>query len=89
MTAEPHTDSQLRDLCVAFVGKLGGMNRRQARQLVREHGGTAVSADDERVDWVVIGADELPLNVEDELLTPQVREAAAVGRVQVLSEREF
>jgi hypothetical protein len=28
---------------VAFVGKLGGVTKREAQQLVRQHGGIAVS----------------------------------------------
>ena len=27
---------------VALVGKLGGMNRREAQQIIRDHGGTPV-----------------------------------------------
>ena len=51
---------------VAFVGKLGGMARRQAQQLVRQQGAIAVEKGSLKkagveVDIIVIGADELPL----------------------------
>jgi len=44
---------------VAFEGKLGGMTQREAAALVRRLGGTPAPRDDERVDLVVIGAEEL------------------------------
>jgi tetratricopeptide (TPR) repeat protein len=45
---------------VAFAGKLGGMNLKEAAALVRRLGGTPVACDDERVDLLVLGAEVLP-----------------------------
>ncbi len=44
MSAADSTDSSgaLKDLRVAFAGKLGGMTKREAQNLVRNHGGTPV-----------------------------------------------
>ena len=62
-SVENETASPLDGRRVAFVGKLGGINRREARQLVREHGGVLSDTPESNVDLVVIGADELPIVV--------------------------
>jgi len=81
--------SALKDQRVAFLGKLGGVTRRQAKQLVREQGGIAVDALDASVDLVVIGADELPLADEDDLPDEALRQAVAEGRVEIISETQL
>jgi tetratricopeptide (TPR) repeat protein len=73
---------------VAFVGKLGGVNRREAQQLVRREGGAVVDPE-ERLDLVVIGAEEFPLGDLDTLLAPDLRTAAAEGRVEIITETEL
>lgn len=73
---------------IAFVGKLGGVNRREARQLVRDNGGLLVDASDASVDLVVIGADELPI-VEEDLLSDALCAAAAENRIEIISETQF
>lgn len=83
------SDGLLQGECVAFLGKLGAVSKRAAQQLVKQHGGTAVEADDERLNVVVIGADESPQRVETELLSEDLRRAADAGRVRVISETEF
>lgn len=47
------------DRRVAFAGKLGGMTFKEATALVRRLGGTPVARDDERIDLLVLGAEEL------------------------------
>lgn len=74
---------------VAFVGKLGGINRREARQLVRAQGGTLVERPAATVDLIVIGADELPLGEHDELLDEETRRAAAEGRLEIIAETQL
>ncbi|MFO0901433.1 MAG: tetratricopeptide repeat protein [Pirellulales bacterium] len=73
---------------VWFVGRLGGMSRREVQALVRQHGGTMHDEyDGQSVNLVVIGADELPLGEhEDELLPDEARTAAAEGRLEIVSE---
>lgn len=90
LRSEPlETDSPIANQRVAFVGKLGGMNRREARDLVRNHGGVMVDQVDPSVDLIVIGADVMPLSEPMELLEDSVVEANAEGRVLVITETQF
>lgn len=73
---------------VGFVGKLGGVNRRQAFQLIRKNGGIPVEPIDERTDIVVVGADELPIG-DDAILDESIRDAAARGNIEIISEDEL
>lgn len=73
---------------VALVGRFGGMNQREATNVLRSYGGAVVDCDDDHVDWVVIGADESPL-AEAELLRDSVRDAAAAGRLEILHETDL
>ena len=75
-------------LRVAFVGKLGGISRREAQGLVREQGGIPVDDAADDVDLIVLGADELPLE-EEQLLAEPLRLRAAEGRLEILSETQF
>ena len=62
MSSVIHSESPaLQGKRVAFVGKLGGVTRREAQQLVRDQGGLPVSKCSADVDMIVIGADELLL----------------------------
>ena len=46
MTQAKDSDTDLAGKRIAFVGKLGGMTRREARQLLREIGAVPVAEDD-------------------------------------------
>lgn len=74
---------------VAFAGKLGAMNRREARQIVRAAGGTMVERLDASVDLIVIGADQKPSDNYSDLLSDEVLEAAGRGSLEIISETEF
>ena len=74
---------------VAFVGKLGGVTKREAQQLVRQQGGVPVDKPSDDVDLIVVGADELPLGDQDELLDQTTRRAAAEGRLEIISETQL
>ncbi len=74
---------------VAFVGKLGGVTRREAQQLVRKFGGVAVDRLTPQVNLVVVGADELPLGEQDEMLGPELRDAVAAGQAEIISETQL
>lgn len=87
--SENELELPLAEKRVAFVGKLGGVTRRQAQQLMRQQGATTVDKPGVDVDLIVIGADELPLGEEDELLDATVREAAAEGRLEIISETQL
>ncbi|HUG68514.1 MAG TPA: MerR family transcriptional regulator [Pirellulaceae bacterium] len=74
---------------VAFVGKLGGVTRREAQQLVRDQGGVPVAKCSADVDLIVIGADELPLAEDGELLDADIRDAAGDGRLEIITETQL
>ena len=79
----------LSGLRVAFVGKLGGLSRREAMRLVREAG--AIPCDDasrDGVDLLVLGAEESPL-AEDGLLDNAQRWAEQEGQLEVITETEL
>lgn len=73
---------------IALAGKLGGMNRREATNLLRSYSASVVDLEAAQIDWVVIGAEESPLS-ETELLTAELRSRAACGRLEVLAETEL
>ncbi|MEM6365840.1 MAG: MerR family DNA-binding transcriptional regulator [Planctomycetota bacterium] len=73
---------------IAIAGRLGGMNRREASNLLRSHGATVVESDSAEVDWIVIGAEESPL-AEAELITDAVRSRVNAADVQIVHETEL
>lgn len=81
-------ESVVRDQRIAFAGRLGGMNRREAANLLRSYGATVVDSDARGIDWVVIGAEESPL-AEAELLDEATRRAAGEGTLEILHETEL
>ena len=74
---------------IGFLGKLGGVTRREAQQMVRENGGTPLPRCDTSADVIVIGADVFPLDEEDSLLDEDVRRLAGEGRLEIISETQF
>ena len=74
---------------VAFVGKLGGLTRREAAQLVREQGGIPVDRNSTNVDCVVVGAEQLPLDAQELARQESMREMAADGVLEIIAESEF
>ncbi|MFO0262806.1 MAG: BRCT domain-containing protein, partial [Planctomycetota bacterium] len=74
---------------VAFAGKLGAMNRREAKQVVRAAGGLISDQVEAEVDLIVIGADQKPSDNYSELLSDVVLEAAGQGTLEIISETEF
>jgi len=79
----------LADCRIVFMGKLGSMNRKDARDLVRKHGGTVADKVDESVNMVVLGADQFSPDQQDELLEDSVVEAASNDQVAIVSETEL
>ncbi|MGI9473716.1 MAG: MerR family transcriptional regulator [Rubripirellula sp.] len=73
---------------VALVGRFGGMNQREAANVLRSYEAMVVDLDAELTDWVVIGAEEPPI-AEDQLLSPGIRDAAAEGDLEILHETEL
>ncbi|MFT7631302.1 MAG: tetratricopeptide (TPR) repeat protein [Mariniblastus sp.] len=93
VTVSEPNDSPIANRRIAFVGKLGGMNRREARELVRRHGATMVDRVDLTVELIVIGADALPLGdataEQSDLLDDWVIEASLKGQMRVINETQF
>jgi len=75
---------------ILLVGKLGGMSRRDAQQLLRVHGGLPVEKLDASVDLVVVGEEAL-LNDNSlvETLDEATRAAAERGAVEVITETQL
>jgi len=80
---------QLAGRHVAFVGRLGGANRKQTARIVRSFGGTPVDASDPRLDLLVIGAEELPVGDSEELIPLELRHAAGEGRLEIIGETQL
>jgi tetratricopeptide (TPR) repeat protein len=76
---------------VAFVGKLAGMPKREAQQLVRRSGGSVVEWPDDSASLLVIGEREVPLGdgVDAFSLDPAVCRAVDEGRLEVIGEAQF
>ncbi len=87
--SEPPDRDGLRERRIVFIGKLGSMNRKDARELVRNHGGTVADKLDDSVNMVVIGADQFSVEQHDELLEDNVVAAAANGQMEILSETQL
>lgn len=73
---------------VALVGRFGGMNQREAANVLRSYEAIVVDAVTEPIDWVVIGADEPPIP-RDQILNSRLKAAAAAGELEILHETEL
>jgi tetratricopeptide (TPR) repeat protein len=89
--AEQQHDESLAGKRVAIVGKLAGMSRREAQQLIREHGGVAVDSPAPEVQIVVVGEQELPLALDSRAidLDDATRTAVDEGRIEVIVETQL
>lgn len=73
---------------IALAGRFGGMNRREATNLLRSFAATVVELDAPRIDWIVIGAEESPL-AQDQLLDRSLKQLADAGELEILHETEL
>jgi tetratricopeptide (TPR) repeat protein len=74
---------------VAIIGRLGGMNRREAMQSIRDHGGTPIERGLKDADIVVIGGDQLAVDVSRLMAHEGIDEALDARQIEVLAENEF
>jgi tetratricopeptide (TPR) repeat protein len=76
---------------VAFTGKLAGMSRREAQQLVRDNGGVVVDRLDDGPQIIVVGEGDLPLgDVADWFERhDEVRRSAERGEFAVITETQL
>jgi tetratricopeptide (TPR) repeat protein len=89
---EPITEPQdqpLQGKRIAFVGKLGGVTKKEVQRLVRNGGGVPVDQPSCDADYIVVGADQLPLGEHEELLDAEIRDAAARGMLEIITETQF
>src|SRR5271157_3379778 len=90
-TSECSTGELLKGQRVALVGKLAGMPKREAQQLVRSHGATVIERPDASATPVVVGENGLPLG--DGGLEPAfddaVRGAVERGTLEIVGETEL
>jgi len=73
---------------IAFAGRLGGMNRREAANLLRSYGAVVIESEASPIDWLIIGAEESPL-AEAELVRAAIRHRPDHTDVVVLRETEL
>lgn len=90
-TAEQSAAESLSGKRVAIVGKLAGMPRRDAQQLIRKHGGVPVESPAADVQIIVVGEQELPLALDNRAieLDQTVRDAVDDGRAEVITETQL
>lgn len=81
-------DDMIRGRRITIVGRLGGMNRREATNLLRSYGAIVVESDSTAVDWIVIGAEESPL-AEAELIEEATRRRGLPSHSQILHETDL
>jgi tetratricopeptide (TPR) repeat protein len=81
----------LAGLRVAIVGRLAGMSKRDAQQLIRERGGLPVERTDESCQCIVMGED-LPVSSDPAtvgLFDEATQAAIDAGAMEVVAESEF
>ena len=77
---------------VAFVGKLGGVNLREAQRFVSRAGGFMMNSDDveeANVDVIVLGAEQWPPTNPEKLLPQTVLTAVSAGQAEIITETQF
>ncbi len=89
---QQHASDVLAGRRVALVGKLASMGKREAGQLIRQHGGIVVDRPGSPVDLIVIGEEALPPAEWPELdawLDEPTRQAAEHGTIEVVGETQL
>jgi tetratricopeptide (TPR) repeat protein len=76
---------------IAFVGKLASMARRDAAQLVRQHGAIVLEKPDASAAMIVVGDEQLPLAGEgqDDWLDEPTRQQVEQGSIEVIPESQL
>jgi tetratricopeptide (TPR) repeat protein len=91
LAASDLSSAGLKDLRVAFLGKLASMSRRSAAQLVRSCGAVVAERIDPSVQLVIVGEDGLPITADDreELFDEPVRQAIERKSMEVITETQL
>ncbi len=76
---------------VAILGKLAGMSRRDAQQLIREKGGIAIDEPGDGAQVVVLGEAELPPGPAewDRHFGEAMRDAIESGQLEIITETQL
>ncbi len=84
-------ESTLAGQRVVLVGRLAGMPKREAQQLVRRHGGTVLEKPDATATLLIVGEAELPLvdGAFEQALDGPVREAVDRGTLSIIGEAQL
>ena len=88
---ESEFSASLAGLRIAIVGRLAGMSKRDAQQLIRERGGLPVERTDESCQCIVMGED-LPVSIDPAtfgLFDEATQAAVDAGAIEVIAESEF
>lgn len=80
--------SIIADQKIGFVGRLGGMNRKELKQLVKQNGGQVIDPPDINVDLIVAGEGILS-NDDFSFDDRAIADAISIGNIDVLTETEF
>jgi tetratricopeptide (TPR) repeat protein len=93
VTVAPHEpEHPLAGRCLAVVGKLASMSRRDAEKLIRERGGRVAARVGADVDTVIVSdqiADLSQVAADEELFDDAARSACQEGRLELVRESEL
>ncbi len=82
----------LQDQRIAFVGRLASMARREAAQLVRQHGAVVLERPDASATMIVVGEEHFPLHAAGELddgFDDATRRQIDAGEIEVVAETQL
>lgn len=88
---ESAADTGISGRVIAFVGKLVGMPRREAQDLVRARGGIPVEKPGVDTRLIVVGDHGLPLDARGgaDLFEPDVQQAIERGAIELIGETQL
>jgi tetratricopeptide (TPR) repeat protein len=92
MSDAEYSSDILQGKRLAFVGKLASMARRDAAQLVRQHGATVLEKPDASAHLIVVGEDEFPLPAtgnQNDWFDDETRRKAEEGAIEVITETQL
>lgn len=87
--SEPLSSDDLAGKRIAFTGRLAGMTRREAKQLLSQHGAVVVDVADGELNLLVVGEDDLPLAELLPALEAGAQAAVQAGQLAILSETQL
>src|SRR4030042_6971585 len=88
----PQPEQALAGRCLALVGKLASMSRRDAEKLIRERGGRLAAGIGDDADLVVVSDEIVDLSqiaADRELFDDAARSAWQQGRLELVRESEL